>query len=208
MRSVSLLSSLLLMSLMGLGGGVSTACAPLARPGSTQAIPASPEYSAWLATMENNTRHFELQHQLETRMAGTATLLSASVHDAYWREYGRIYRLTEAELQARRQAEKVQGLEVLVWTTAQDPKLASLELKAGLWQLRLVTASGEKLAPLKVERERQPDRVMTYFFPHLNPLGRTWRVYFPEKSATGGALDEGTLTLELSSVQGQVALRF
>lgn len=206
MRSIVALSVWLL--LLVLGGSVGTACAPLSRPGSSQAIASSLEYKSWLSTLEAHTRSFELQQQLETRLAGTATLLSAALRAAYWQEYGRMYRLTEAEIKARQQAAVAEGLEVLLWTTAQDPKLASLELSAGLWQLRLITAQGEKLAPLKVERERQPDKVMTYFFPHLNPLGRTWRVYFPATSANGSAVEAEGLTLELSSVQGQLALRF
>lgn len=206
MRSIVALSVWLL--LLVLGGSVGTACAPLSRPGSSQAIASSLEYKSWLSTLEAHTRSFELQQQLETRLAGTATLLSAALRAAYWQEYGRMYRLTEAEIKARQQAAVAEGLEVLLWTTAQDPKLASLELSAGLWQLRLITAQGEKLAPLKVERERQPDKVMTYFFPHLNPLGRTWRVYFPATSANGSAVEAEGLTLKLSSVQGQLALRF
>lgn len=201
-----LLLGLSLTGALLLGSG----CASLTAPGSPVVSREEPEYREWLELVDTSSRSFELTHQLDTRLIGRATLLTPAVREAYAKEYVRMYHLPEGEasrVYAFERKKSEESLEVLVWVTAKESKLASLEEKDKLWKVTFRTGDGELVSPQSIEWYKKPDRVATYFYPHLDTLGRTYRLNFPVRGSSGKLLTEsGPLTLMFAGVQGYVEL--
>lgn len=187
-----------------------SACASLNANGNPAPALEETEYQEWLNRVEEASQNFELIRQLDTRLMGRVTLMTPRLREAWAREYSRLYRLPEAEAGRVLETERrksAEGLELLVWVAARESKLADLAPATGLWRMSLKGADGVALSPTEVKWERKPDRVMTWFFPHLDPLGRTYRVTFPANSSSGQALaDSHPLTFLVAGVQGQVEL--
>lgn len=204
------LATSLLAAAMALSVGFSTGCASLNANGNPAPELEEPEYREWLDRVDDASQPFELIRQLDTRLMGRVTLMTPALREAWAREYARLYRLPSddagriLELERKKSSE---GLELLVWVAAREYKLADMSPAAGLWRMSLKAGDGSVLTPTDVKWERKPDRVMTWFFPHLDPLGRTYHVVFPTTGKDGKALVEShPLTFQIAGVQGQVEL--
>ncbi|MEK6790430.1 MAG: hypothetical protein AABY45_01875 [Deltaproteobacteria bacterium] len=178
--------------------------------GCTAAV--KPDYNEVLSRW---TRHTRIFHGLDARLYVYATYKGSEFTDAYIARYSSSFRLDEGYkkgLVERAAGEIEMYNDFFLAVHAPDPSWNDLEKNNSIWRLYLETSSGERLAPLFINKADVKDPLLRDFFPYLDLWSSGYIVRFPRYSAEGAepipGKDTKLMRLVISGPLGEGALEW
>jgi len=164
---------------------------------------ASEEY---FNALNRYTREKTLYSEFETRIRVVATWKSRAFTDAYLAEYARLYHLTEADREERRDI--LSGAspdlrEFLFYAYIPDRDSNDFSKADSIWKVFSLGEGGEKIEPVEI-RELKVDPLVTKLFPYVKPYGKYYSVKFPTPLRS----DQGGPALVFAGVLGKVELNW
>jgi hypothetical protein len=158
-----------------------------------------PDYGAenYPEVYERWTRHQKVLHELESALEVWATYKSRDYREAFVARYADAYRLSDAERQRIRSAQRdaeTSAYEFVVTAQSAIYRWNDLDKKSSAWRISLRDGTGHELAPEKVTYEKLPEMYEREFFPVKTPFTRNYTVRFarPAPTADGHpAADDG-----------------
>ncbi len=164
----------------------------------------------YLDILNKYTREKTLYSEFETSIRIVATLKSSEFTDAYLSEYSRLYLLTSADKEQRRDilSDTSSDLrEFLFYAYVPDRKFNDLSKADSAWRVLSVGVRGETLEPLDI-REIDSTPLVTRLFPYVKPYGKFYSVKFPKllSSGKGDVAVEDAPELVFTGVLGKIEL--
>jgi hypothetical protein len=164
----------------------------------------------YLGVLNRWTRSQIVYAEFETRVHIGATYRSPEFNRTYFKEYARIYQLSEGERKKRDEvlsAANSDVTEFIFYAYIPEKSSNDFDRRGSIWKIFLVTGDGARFDPVEVRRIDPVTPVTTDFFPYINPYyGIPYLVRFSPLGTAGTIHD--TMTLNFASVIGNVALEF
>jgi len=156
------------------------------------------------------TREKTLYSEFETSIRVVATWKNREFMDAYLSEYSRLYLLTDADKEQRREilSDTSSGLrEFLFYAYIPDRDTNDFSKPDSIWRVFSSGKGGEMLEPLDI-REIDSTPLVTKFFPYVKPYGKFYSVKFPKllSSGKGDVAVEDVPELVFTGVLGKIEL--
>ncbi len=175
--------------------------------------PRSYKSSDYEKVLHRWTRTGRIFDHFDTNLKAYATYFSWDFTWAYAVRWAKTYRLDGKEAVALRRrllSEKAKHHEFYLAVTTQDLRWNDLDHDDSIWQVRLVTSAGVKIAPSKIERIVPIKAVHRSFFPYTKTFYYAYRVRFPVTVAGNKVLGPHLkwFALRFSGPKGVVSLRW
>ncbi len=133
------------------------------------------------------TREKTLYSEFETSISVVATWKNREFMDAYLSEYSRLYLLTDADKEQRREilSDTSSGLrEFLFYAYIPDRDTNDFSKPDSIWKVFSFGEGGKRLEPLDI-REIDSTPLVTKFFPYVKPYGKFYSVKFSNPTLSG-----------------------
>jgi len=163
-------------------------------------------------TLNKYTREKTLYSEFETRIRVVATWKSRKFAEAYLSEYARLYLLTGADREERRDI--LSGAssdlrEFLFYAYIPDRESNDFSKADSIWKVFSTDGGGERVDPVEI-REIEASPLVTKLFPYVKPYGKFYSVKFPtvSRSDRGDTADKDGPALVFTGVLGKVELRW
>lgn len=142
-----------------------------------------------------------------------ATLKAPAFREAYVKEYGRLFALTErqtARLRAAELEEAKTGYVIVVAFHTNELHWNTLHPRDGVWAVKLENAANNYVNASKVVRLDPMNPTWSKLYPYLGDQFSFWELTFPLKTAEGKALAATGELLELvvAGAPAQVRLKW
>jgi len=128
------------------------------------------------------SREARIHQGLEVELIVSATFKSKAFRRAYTDEYGKVYRLTleEAEQFGKDQLQQAdQTHEFVLASFVPEKKWDEFDKPQSMWKLYLINDRDERVEPLEVQKYKEQDATVSYFFPYVTPWKSVYVVRFP-----------------------------
>jgi len=163
-------------------------------------------------TLNRYTQEKTLYYEFETRIRVVATWKSRAFTDAYLSEYARLYHLTGAAREERRDI--LSGAssdlrEFLFYAYVPDRESNDFSKADSIWKVFSLRGGGERVDPVEI-REIEASPLVTKFFPYVKPYGKFYSVKFPAGPLPGTETPSGldNQILVFTGVLGKVELKW
>jgi len=158
------------------------------------------------------TREKTLYSEFETSIRVAATWKNREFMDAYLSEYSRLYLLTAADKEERRDilSDASSGLrEFLFYAYIPDRDSNDFSKPDSVWRVFSSGERGEMLEPLDI-REIDSTPLVTKLFPYVKPYGKFYSVKFPKSPSSdeGDTVKEDEPELVFTGVLGKIELEW
>ncbi|MBW2596150.1 MAG: hypothetical protein JRC93_09275 [Deltaproteobacteria bacterium] len=158
------------------------------------------------------TREKTLYSEFETSIRVVATWKNREFADAYLSEYSRLYLLTAADREQRRDilSDASSDLrEFLFYAYIPDRDSNDFSKPDSVWRVFSSGEGGEMLEPLDI-REIDSTPLVTKLFPYVKPYGKFYSVKFPKSpsSTEGDTVIEDEPELVFTGVLGKIELKW
>jgi len=158
------------------------------------------------------TEEKTLYSEFETRIHVVATWKNSEFMDTYLSEYSRLYLLTDADKEQRRDVlSDISSdlMEILFYAYMPDKESNDFSKPDSIWRVFSYGEGAERLEPIDI-REIKVTPLVTKFFPYVKPYGKFYSVKFsnsihPGKNDTNQP--DGP-ALVFTGVLGKLALRW
>jgi len=166
----------------------------------------------YFTTLNTYTREKTVYSEFETRIRVVATWKSREFADAYLSEYSRLYLLTGADKEKRKDLlsdVSTDLQEFLFYAYTPDRESNDFAKTDSVWKVFSLGKGGERLEPVEV-REIKRSPLVTKFFPYVKPYGKFYSAKFsalplPDKETPPG---HGSQVLVFTGVIGKVELKW
>jgi len=163
-------------------------------------------------TLNRYTQEKTLYSEFETRIRVVATWKSQEFTDAYLSEYARLYLLTGAAREERRDV--ISGassdlIEFLFYAYVPNRESNDFSRADSIWKVFSLGKGGERIEPVEI-REIEASPLVTKFFPYVKPYGKFYSVKFSTLPLTGTKTppDQDSKVLIFTGVLGKVELKW
>ena len=163
-------------------------------------------------TLNRYTQEKTLYSEFETRIRVVATWKSQEFTDAYLSEYARLYFLTGAAREERRDV--ISGassdlIEFFFYAYVPNRESNDFSRADSIWKVFSLGKGGERIEPVEI-REIEVTPLVTKFFPYVKPYGKFYSAKFSTlpPSEAGGAAAQGGSPLVFTGVLGKVELKW
>lgn len=158
------------------------------------------------------TREKTLYSEFETSIRIAATWKNSEFMDAYLSEYSRLYFLTDADREQRRDILSDASsdlIEFLFYAYIPDRESNDFSKPDSVWRVFSSGERGEMLEPLDI-REIDSTPLVTKLFPYVKPYGKFYSVKFPKSPSSdeGDTVKEGGSELIFTGVLGKIELEW
>ena len=163
-------------------------------------------------TLNRYTREKTVYCEFATSIRVVSTWKSREFTDAYLSEYARLYLLTAADKEQRRDilSDTSSDLrEFLFYAYIPDRESNDFSKPDSVWKMFSLGEGGERLEPLDI-REINSTPLVTKFFPYVKPYGKFYSVKFPKSPSSdkGDTVEEDGPELVFTGVLGKIELRW
>ena len=162
--------------------------------------------------LNKNTREKTLYSEFETSIRVVATWKSREFEDVYLSEYSRLYLLTAADKEQRKEilSDTSSDLrEFLFYAYIPDRESNDFSKPDSVWKVFSSGGEGERLEPLDI-REIDSTPLVTKFFPYVKPYGKFYSVKFSKSlsSDKDDTVAENGPELVFTGVLGKIELKW
>ncbi|MBW2630472.1 MAG: hypothetical protein JRC90_01695 [Deltaproteobacteria bacterium] len=163
-------------------------------------------------TLNKYTREKTVYCEFETSIRIVATWKSREFMDAYLSEYSRLYLLTAADKEQRRDilSDTSSDLrEFLFYAYIPDRESNDFSKPDSVWRVFSSGEGGKRLEPLDI-REIDSTPLVTKFFPYVKPYGKFYSVKFPKSPSSdkSDTVAEDGSELVFTGVLGKMELKW
>ncbi|MDO9515754.1 MAG: hypothetical protein Q7J01_06605 [Syntrophales bacterium] len=163
-------------------------------------------------TLNRYTQEKTLYSEFETRIRVVATWKSREFTDAYLSEYAKLYLLTGAAREERKDI--LSGAssdlrEFLFYAYTPDRDSNDFSKADSIWKVFSLSEGGERVDPVEI-REIETSPLVTKFFPYVKPYGKFYSAKFSTLPLPGTKTPpgHGSQTLVFTGVLGKVDLKW
>ena len=163
-------------------------------------------------TLNRYTREKTVYCEFATSIRVVSTWKSGEFTDAYLSEYSRLYLLTAADKEQRRDilSDTSSDLrEFLFYAYIPDRESNDFSKPDSVWKMFSLGEGGERLEPLDI-REINSTPLVTKFFPYVKSYGKFYSVKFPKSPSSdrGDTVAEDWPELVFTGVLGKIDLKW
>ncbi|MEA2014574.1 MAG: hypothetical protein U9N38_04635 [Thermodesulfobacteriota bacterium] len=166
----------------------------------------------YLDILDKYTREKTLYSEFETSIRIVSTRKSREFKDAYLSEYSKIYLLTDADKEKRRDmlSDTSSDLtEFLFYAYIPDRESNDFSKVDSVWKIFSFGEREERVNPVDI-REIDSTPLVTKFFPYVKPYGKFYSVKFPKSDASDkdNMVAENGSELVFTGVLGKIELKW
>jgi len=151
--------------------------------------------NSYYAALNSWTREKAVYSQFETTIRIVATLKSGEFIDAYLAEYNAAYMIDAAHPSLKQDIvmeRSTKGVQILLYAYMPDKQSNNLSSPRSLWQLGLITDSGETVTPEEVREIEEITPLIEKLFPYVNKYyGKFYRITFASPATLDNPAVEG-----------------
>lgn len=126
----------------------------------------------YLTSLDAFTRSKTVYSEFETRATIKATYKTPEFNETYFKEYARLYGLTEEEKKKRQDVQAQidsDYSEFLFYAYTPDKEANDFDRARSIWKVYILYDNGKRLTPVEIRKIDKITPVHSTFYPYINP---------------------------------------